>query len=175
MFDVGNFRLIGVLTGVPLLLGSILSVAAQSGWQLKKTIHIGGDGGMDYLTVDSQTHRLFVPRGTHTMVLDANSGKVLGDIPGQKVAHGVAIVPSVGRGFITDGGGNGSIIVFDLKCYAVLGTLLTWPDWDGSIYDAALNQVLAVSGDKGVLMAFKPDIDPKNGRIDPPIALGGSL
>jgi DNA-binding beta-propeller fold protein YncE len=174
MFDVGNFRSIGVLTGMLLLSGSLVSAAAQSGWQVKKTIHIGGDGGMDYLTVDSQTHRLFVPRGTHTMVLDANSGKVLGDIPGQRVAHGVAIVPSVGRGFITDGGGSGSIVVFDLKTYAVLGELLTWPDSDGIIYDAAVNRVLAVSGDKGLLMTFKPDIDPKNGKIDPPISLGGS-
>ena len=39
---------------------------------------------------------------------DEDSGKVLGDIPGQKTAHGVAIVPKVGRGFITDGGGSGS-------------------------------------------------------------------
>jgi DNA-binding beta-propeller fold protein YncE len=169
-----NYRFIGALVGQLALSALLVPLSAQSDWKVKETFHVGSEGGFDYLTVDSQTHRLFVPRGTHTMVLDANSGKVLGDIPGQKVAHGVAIVPSVGRGFITDGGGNGSIIVFDLKSYAVLGTLLTWPDSDGIIYDAALNQVLAVSGDKGVLMAFKPDIDPKNGRIDPPIALGGS-
>ena len=169
---MSNFRLIRALAGVLFLSGAF--VAAQSGWQVKRMIHVGGDGGMDYLTVDSQSHRLFVPRGTHTMVLDANSGKVLGDIPGQRVAHGVAIVPSVGRGFITDGGGNGSIIVFDLQSYAVLGTLLTWPDSDGIIYDAALNRVLVVSGDKGVLMTFAPDIDLKNGKMDPPIALGGS-
>lgn len=124
--------------------------------------------------VDSQNHRLFVPRTTHTMVLDSDSGKVLGDISGQKVAHGVAIVPSLGRGFITDGGGTGAVVIFDLKTYAVLGTLATEPDSDGIIYDATLNRVFAVLGDKGVLMTFKPDIDPKNGKIDPPIELGGA-
>ena len=36
--------------------------------------HIGGDGGWDYLTADSQTHRLFVTRSTHTMVIDAAGG-----------------------------------------------------------------------------------------------------
>ena len=96
-----------------------------------------------------------------------------GIFAGQKVAHGVAVVPSAGRGFITDGGGSGAIVVFDLKTYAVLGTLATKPDTDGIIYDAALNLVLAVSGDEGVLMTFKPDIDPKSGKIDPPIDLGG--
>jgi DNA-binding beta-propeller fold protein YncE len=147
---------------------------AQAKWDVTRTMHIGGDGGWDYLTVDSQTHRLFVPRSTHTLVLDADSGKVLGDIPGQKTAHGVAIVPSLGRGFITDGGGDGAILIFDLKTYAVLGKLAAEPDTDGIIYDAALERILAVSGDKGVLMTFKADIDPKSGKIDTPIDLGGA-
>jgi DNA-binding beta-propeller fold protein YncE len=147
---------------------------AQTNWAVAKTWHIGGEGGMDYLTVDPDTHRLFVPRGTHTMVIDSETGKVLGDIPGQKTAHGVAIVPSLGRGFITDGGGEGAIVIFDLKTYAVLGKLVTMPDSDGIIYDPALERILAVSGDKGMLMSFKPDIDPKSGKIDPPIELGGA-
>jgi hypothetical protein len=171
---VGNLRIIVALAGVLLLSASPSPLSPQSGWQVKNTLHVGGGGGWDYLTVDPQTRRLFVPRGTHTMVLDSNSGKVLGDIPGQKVAHGVAIVPSLGRGFITDGGGSGAIVIFDLNSYAVLGTLPAWPDSDGIIYDADQNLVLAVSGDKGLLMTFKPDIDPKTGMIGRPIALGGS-
>src|SRR5580692_6483059 len=156
-----------------LLLACALPVLAQGDWGVARTMHIGGEGGWDYLTVDAQNHRLFVPRSTHTMVIDADSGKVLGDIPGQKNAHGVALVPSLNRGFITDGGGDGAILIFDLKTYAVLGKLATLPDSDGIIYDAALGRILAVSGDKGVLMTFKADIDPKNGKIDPPIDLGG--
>lgn len=157
-----------------LLLGSASRAIAQSNWAVTKTFHIGGDGGWDYLTVDADTHRLFVPRSTHTMVISADSGKILGDIPGQTTAHGVAIVPSVKRGFITDGGGSGSIVVFDLDTYAVLGKISTMPDSDGIIYDASLGLVLAVSGDGGALMTFKPDIDPKSGKIDPPIKLGGA-
>jgi len=163
-----------VLATMLLACGSVVPAIAQSDWKVTKTFHVGGDGGWDYLTVDSASHRLFVPRSTHTMVLDADTGKVLGDIPGQKIAHGVAVAPSVGRGFITDGGGSGAIVIFDLKSYAVLGTLPTVPDTDGIIYDAAQNRVLAVSGDGGVLMTFKPDIDPTNGKIDPPIELGGA-
>lgn len=163
-----------VLTTILLASAAMMPAVAQSDWKVAKTFHVGGNGGWDYLTVDSTSHRLFVPRSTHTMVLDADTGKVLGDIPGQKISHGVAVVPSVGRGFITDGGEKGAIVIFDLKTYAVLGTLATVPDSDGIIYDAALNRVLAVSGDGGVLMSFKPDIDPKNGKIDPPIELGGA-
>ena len=148
-----------------------LPALAQTDFNVTKTMHIGGEGAWDYLTVDSATHRLFVTRTTHTMVIDAVTGKTLGDIPGQKRSHGTAIVPAVGRGFITDGGGDGAIVVFDLKTYATLGTLATMPDSDGIIYDPAANLVLAVSGDKGMLMTFKPDIDPVNGKIDPPCLL----
>jgi hypothetical protein len=174
MIYVTKLRFTAVIPAVVALFAAFVPLSANAEWHVAKTFPIGGDDGWDYLTVDSQNHRLFVPRTTHTMVLDADSGRVLGDIPGQKRAHGVAIVPSVGRGFITDGGGDGAIVIFDLKTYAVLGTLVTEPDSDGIIYDPKLNLVLAVSGDKGVVMTFKPDIDPKNGKIDPPIELGGA-
>lgn len=126
---------------------------------------------MDYITLDAKNHRLYVPRSTHTMVIDADSGKVLADIAGQKHNHGVALAPEVGRGFISDGAG--SIVIFDLNTNAVLGTIAARPDTDGIIFDQASGLVLTVSGDDGVLMTLKPDVDPKTGSIDPPIDLGG--
>lgn len=173
MWKQAKWRVAGVIAVAALISVSGIAAMAQGTYQVKNTFHIGGEGGWDYLTVDASSHRLFVPRSTHTLVIDAGSGKVLADIPGQTIAHGVAIVPSAGRGFITDGGGSGAIIVFDLKTYAVLGRIATVPDTDGIIYDPTLDEVLAVSGDGGVLMTFKPDIDPKNGKVDS-IQLGGA-
>jgi DNA-binding beta-propeller fold protein YncE len=163
-----------VLVLSALLLAGTLPILAQPKWDVTKTVHVGGEGGWDYVTIDRETHRVFVTRSTHTMVIDGASGKVLGDIPGQVRSHGTALVPALNRGFITDGGGSGAILVFDLKTYAVLGKLATMPDSDGIIYDRAMDLVLAVSGDGGKLMTFKPDVDPVNGKIDPPIDLGGS-
>ena len=154
-------------------LGLAGSVSAQATWSVEKTMHIGGPGGWDYVTVDGAHHRLFVTRSTHTQVIDTNSGKVLADIPGQNRSHGVALVPDAHRGFITDGGGSGDIVVFDLRTYKVLGKLATMPDSDGIIYDPGTNMVIAVSGDGNALMTFSPNIDP-NGKIEPPIQLGGS-
>ncbi|HEY6768350.1 MAG TPA: YncE family protein [Candidatus Sulfotelmatobacter sp.] len=147
------------------------SVAAQGNWAVEKTFHIGGDGGWDYVTVDAKNHRLYVPRSTHTMVIDADSGKTIADIPGQKHNHGIALVPEAGRGFISDG--SGAVVIFDLKTNAVLGTVAAQPDADGIIFDKASGLVLVVSGDNGVLMTLKPDADPKTASIDPPIDLGG--
>jgi outer membrane protein assembly factor BamB len=155
-----------------LLVLAAMPCVAQSNWAVVQTFHIGGEGSWDYVTVDAPNHRLFVTRSTHTQAIDTDSGKVLGDIPGQVRSHGVAIVPRLNRGFITDGGGPGAILVFDLKTYAVLGKLAAMPDADGIIYDAKLDRVLAVSGDGGTLMTFAPDIDPANGKVTS-IDLGG--
>ena len=155
-----------------LLVLAAMPCLAQSNWAVVQTFHIGGEGSWDYVTIDAPNHRLFVTRSTHTQAIDTASGKVLGDIPGQVRSHGVAIVPRLNRGFITDGGGTGAILVFDLKTYAVLGKLAAMPDADGIIYDAKLDRVLAVSGDGGTLMTFAPDIDPANGKVTS-IDLGG--
>jgi DNA-binding beta-propeller fold protein YncE len=141
-------------------------------YRVSQTFHIGGEGGWDYLTVDAEHKLLYVPRSTHTMVLDANTGKTVADIPGQKRNHGVAIVASAGRGFITDGA-DASVTVFDLKTYAVLGKVKTAEDSDGIIYDSASGKVLVVCGDAGVLIPIPADLDLSNGKADEPVALGG--
>jgi DNA-binding beta-propeller fold protein YncE len=126
---------------------------------------------MDYINLDVPNHRLYVPRTTHMMIIDAESGKTIADVSGQKHNHGVALVPKAGRGFISDGAG--AVSIFDLKTNQVLGTLAAKPDTDAIIYDDSTGLVIFDSGDEGVLMTVKPDVDPKSGSIDAPIELGG--
>ncbi len=146
---------------------------AETGlYRVSRTFQVGGEGGWDYLTVDPEHQLLYVPRSTHTMVLDAHSGKTVADIPGQKRNHGVALAPAAGRGFITDGA-DASVIVFDLKTYAVLGKVKTAEDADGVIYDPASRKVLVVCGDAGVMVPIAPDLDVATGKADPAVELGG--
>jgi hypothetical protein len=137
-----------------------------------KTFPLGLDGNWDYATLSADGGKLFVTRATHTMVIDTGSGKLVADITGNTLSHGVALVPSVGRGFISNGRG-GTVTIFDLNTYAVLGDVKTDLDSDGIIYDPASNRVMVVCGDPGVMFAIKPDIDPKNGVVDPPLKFGG--
>lgn len=60
---------------------------------------IGGDGGTDYLTAEPGTGRVFVSRGTHVMVIDGRTGKVIGDIPDTPRTHGIALAPKSNHGF----------------------------------------------------------------------------
>jgi DNA-binding beta-propeller fold protein YncE len=144
-------------------------------YKVAKTMHVGGEGGWDYLTFDPRTHQLYITRTTHTIVVDASDGKTVSDIPGGTRNHGTALVPEAGRGFITDGkdAGAGSVTIFDLKTNQVLGMLKAPVDADGIIYDPGSGKVLVVCGDAGVVFAVDPNVDPKNGKIETPVELGG--
>jgi len=94
------------------------------------------------------------------------------DIAGQKRNHGVAIVPSAGRGFISDGQ-DASVIVFDVKTNKVLGKVKAADDADGIIYDPNCGKVLVSCGDANVMVAISPDVDPQTGKADATVELGG--
>ena len=64
---------------------------------------IKGDGGTDYVTVEPATHRVFVSRSTHMMVVDGPTGKVIGDIPNTPGVHGAGLATRAGHGFTTNG------------------------------------------------------------------------
>ena len=76
--------------------------------KLLRTIPLGGDGRWDYLCVDAEARRLYLPRTTHVQVVDLDKGTVVGDIPkiSAKSARGVALVPDRNLGFISAGGDN---------------------------------------------------------------------
>src|SRR5437868_10187520 len=78
---------------------------------------IKGDGGTDYVSVEPATGRVFVSRGTHVMVVEGATGKVLGDIQNTPGVHGVGIATKAGHGFTTNGGDK-TVTMFDLKSLA---------------------------------------------------------
>src|SRR5437667_9151985 len=170
-------RITSGLVAVGLALFGVTLAEAQSPpdsgpYRVAEIFKIGGAGGWDYVTVDPEHKHLYLPRTTHTMVLDAATGKSVADIPGQKGNHGVALVPSAGRGFITDGK-DGSVIVFDLKTFEVLGKVKAEDDADGIIYDPASRKVLVSCGDAGVMIPIAPDVDLKTGQAEAAVQLGG--
>jgi hypothetical protein len=110
--------------------------AHAADYVVKETLHVGGEGGFDYVTMDADGKLLYLPRTSHTQVVDAASGKVLADVPDNARSHGVALVPELGRGFISNGG-DGTVQVFDLKSNQSLGKIKAAEDADCIIYDAA--------------------------------------
>ena len=103
-----------------LVVAALLSarVAQAQTFKVEK-FSIGGEGGHDYIVAEPGTGRVFVSRGTHVMVLDGPTGKVIGDIPNTPRVHGVALAPKANHGFTTNGG-DSSVTMFDLKTLAFI-------------------------------------------------------
>src|SRR5438270_11786670 len=103
---------------------------------------IGGDGGTDYLTAEPGTGRVFVSRGTHVMVIDGRTGKVIGDIPDTPRTHGIALAPKSNHGFITNGG-DSTVTMFDLKTLAPIKKIhVPSGGLDGIMYDDFSDRVI---------------------------------
>src|SRR6202043_3921849 len=68
---------------------------------------------------------------------------------------------------------DGSVTVFDLNTFKVLGKVKADDDADGIIYDPASRKILVSCGDAGVVVPMAPDVDPKAGQADAAVRLGG--
>jgi len=138
------------------------------GFKLTKRYSVPGDGGFDYIVFDSSSNRLYVSHGTKVDVVDADSGKVLGTIENTPGVHGIAIVPSLHRGFTTNGG-NGTVSVFDTNTFKTIKTIPVDKDPDFVFYDAQTKRVLVCHGDAAEISAIDPDKQEVTGKIN----LGG--
>src|SRR5690242_5281194 len=86
---------------------------ASTGYKVQARYQIPGDGGFDYLTIDSSSRRLYVSHGSQVDVLDVDSGKVVGTIPDTPGVHGIAIASDFKHGF-TSNGREDKVSMFDL-------------------------------------------------------------
>ncbi len=123
-----------IAAGILLLLIVGTTPAADPGYKLDKKFTIGGEGGWDYLTMDSAARRLYITRGTHVTVVDADAGKVVGEIGGTTGVHGVALVPESNHGYTSNGGDN-SVTVFDLKTLKEIAKIKVGTRPDAILYD----------------------------------------
>ena len=121
------------------------SLAAGPGYHVVKTYKLGGEGGWDYLTFDPASRRLYLSRSTHVAVIEADSGKPVGDIPDTAGVHGIALAPEFGRGFVSDGR-DGTVTIFDLKSLKVLGKIPVGDNPDAILYDPSSKRVFTFNG-----------------------------
>jgi len=163
-----SLSLTAVLAGAVLALPGVL--AAQT-FKVEK-FNIGGEGGTDYLTADPSSGRVYVSRGTHVMVVDGATGKVLGDIPDTPRTHGIALAPRWNRGFTTNAGDSTSTM-FDLTSMAVIKKVKAGMDGlDGIMYDDATDRILTIDHSRPVGTAVV--IDPKSGNVVGKVELSGT-
>ncbi len=132
-----------------LLCAAVFSLAAAkpgaSGYHVIKTVSVPGDEGWDYVYVDSDARRVYISHGSHTVVMNADTYAIEGDIPDTQGVHGIAVASDLGRGFISAGRAN-TAVIFDLKTLKTIGSVKTDANPDAIVYDPATKRVFTFNG-----------------------------
>src|SRR6185295_8278713 len=150
------------------LLSSVAALAAPTGYKILKEIKVGGDGGWDYLTMDSEGRRLYISHTNVVAVVDPDAGKVVGTIPDTTGVHGIAVVPALNRGFTSNGRGN-NVTIFDLKTLKPISQVMTGQNPDSIRYEPKSGRVFTFNGRSNDSTA----IDAKSGMVVGTIPMGG--
>jgi YVTN family beta-propeller protein len=107
---------------------------------------VGGEERWDLLSFDARRHRLFVSRASHVQVIDADTGKMAGDIPNTEGVHGIALADDLGVGFTSNGKSN-SVTVFDLNTLKVIETIkISGVNPDAILYEPKSKHVFSFNG-----------------------------
>ena len=149
----------------------LLPAACRADFKIEK-FNIGGEGGTDYLTANPATGRVYISRGTHVMIVDQATGKVIGDIADTPRVHGIALHAKSGHGFTTNGGDSTSTM-FDAKaddrhqksaCRRESGL-------DGIMYDDFTDKILTMDHSRPTGTAVV--MDPRSGDVVEPSGAHG--
>src|SRR6478735_6298694 len=165
-----TYRQLLSLLALSVMLFSVDQLKAQtSGFHLIKKTVIGGEGGWDYLSVDSKNDRIYVSHSTQVEVLDAKTHEKVGTIPTLQGVHGVIAVPKTGRGITTNGRSN-TVTIFDLKTLAPIVELPTGKNPDALLYDDFSGRVFVFNHSDVTTTA----IDIADGKVAGTVDVGGS-
>jgi len=168
-------RLLGwacVLSCCLLLLAVGGALAAGSGYKIVRRMPVGGTGNWDGLAIDPDAQRLYVTRGTHVMVVDETSGKLVGDIPlaNTKNVHHVAIAQDLGKGFTSNGSAS-TVTIFDLKTLKPISDVkVSGQDPDSIIYDSSTKRVFVFNAKSNNATV----LDANNGQVVGTVKLSGA-
>jgi DNA-binding beta-propeller fold protein YncE len=153
---------------IALAMSTVLSAQSPSTFHLTHSYVLGGDGGWDYIVPDPPNHRLFIGRQTRVMVVDEDTGKLLGEVPEIHGAHGTAIDSNSGNGFATSSQDK-SVVMFDAMTLKVLKRIPAAEDADAIVFDEPSGRVFSLNGDAN----SSTIIDGRTGDVIKNLPLGG--
>jgi YVTN family beta-propeller protein len=150
---------------VVLAAATCFAADAASEFKITQRYPVSGDGGFDYLLFDAGSNRLYVSHDSQVNVLDASSGKEVGEVKGLKGAHGVAVVPELNIGFVTNGK-SATVAVFDTNSFKVTKTIPVGEDPDYIFYDGGTKRIFVCHGDAKIVTVIDPEKQSVVGKVE---------
>ncbi len=141
---------------------------AESGYKITGRFPVPGNGGWDYVTIDSTARRIYVSHATQVEVVDADNGKLIGTIADTPGVHGIAIAPG-NRGFTSNGKEN-KVSIFDTKTLKLIEKIDVGKGPDGIFYEAVTKRVFTNNHGSSDITA----IDAASGKVVGTVKLEGA-
>lgn len=127
--------------------GAILALAfltmtfqGGTGYRVVTRYPVPGNGGFDYVTIDSAARRLYLSHSTQVDVVDADNGKLIGTIADTPGVHGIALAPEFKHGFTSNGREN-KVSMFDPVTLQLIRKIDVGKGPDGIYYDPKTSRV----------------------------------
>ena len=170
LLKINNMKYSRLLLALIILINTCIIANAQAPEKihLLNTLHIASAGGWDYIAVQPNSNKLFVCHGGQVNILDKTTGDSLGIISNTTGVHGIAFVPSLNKGYTSNGRLN-NITVFDLKTNAILSQIAVGQNPDAIFYDDFSKKIITCNGGSNDLSI----VDPVTEKVVATIAVGG--
>jgi DNA-binding beta-propeller fold protein YncE len=152
------------LAGLLATSATCLAATTPSGYTVLQRYALGGAGKWDYLTLDGAAHRLYIARDDRVMVMDTQTGKLAGEVPGALRAHRVVVLPR-GHAYVSNGHGD-SVTPFDAATLkAAPAIALSGRDPDAMLYDTASGKLWTFNGHSNNASIIDPSSQKEIGTL----------
>src|SRR5262244_1635197 len=139
---------------------TIITFQGSQTYKLETRYPVPGNGGFDYVTIDSAARRLYLSHGTQVDVVDADNGKLIGTIADTPGVHGIAIASEFKHGFTSNGREN-KVSMFDPTTLQLINKIEVGKGPDGIYYDPGTKRVFTNNHGSHDISA----IDAKTGQV----------
>ncbi len=120
--------------------------AQNANYKIAGTIHLTGNGGWDYLSVDEINQNLFVSHSSQVNVVNLKKNEQIAEIPETPGVHGVAIANDLNKAYISCGR-DASVLVIDLTTFKTIEKVqVTGQNPDCILYDSFSKKVFTFNG-----------------------------
>ena len=152
--------MITIKSAIVAVSAAIVFMQSGSGYKVETRYPVPGNGGFDYLSIDSAARRLYLSHGTEANVVDADNGKLIGTITDTPGIHGIAIASEFKHGFTSNGREN-KVSMFDTDTLKLINKIEVGKGPDGIYYDSATKRVFTNNHGTHNITA----IDAKTGQV----------
>jgi DNA-binding beta-propeller fold protein YncE len=119
---------------------AVVSWQASTGYKVETRYPVPGNGGFDYLSIDSAARRLYLSHGTQVDVINPDNGTLIGTIADTPGVHGIALASEFKHGFTSNGREN-KVSMFDPTTLQLIKKIDVGKGPDGIYYDPSTKRV----------------------------------